>query len=487
MGSTIEKKPTGADLDIGDDVFLSPRVVDEGVFTQYAGALRELINRASAAAEQAKQASEAGKPLPALVSALRKDLDAASALLSAAEEKASEARALCEKASDHSLLIQRFEEDAARLIGEEEDRLRAMLAATAELAEQQAAQVKSRLDQWLRSRRDQADALRTLADTIITEAQSRLEGMRGAVDTTVAQADERLAALDETLGSLSLAVQGKLDELEDRSREALDEAVASWEQRAEVARRRLNEEIGPDVQTIERVCEQAGAAAEKAERAGAEAEVARERFDAIHRQADEARRLLSQELLDGAEAIDSLADRKTEIEKQSREAMKLVKAAEKTLTQRVEEARSCFEAPAAELRALAESIAGDANVHIERLRREREASEAAAVRQEETARRLEAALEQLEPWRSVLLTDQAEDELPPKLAEILNRAQRELSRPLRELGAMIQTFALPEQQDAPKPDRAVDGGTAKKSVKRTTTAKPTRTAKKTSSKRSGGR
>ncbi|MEC9372751.1 MAG: hypothetical protein VYC34_02870, partial [Planctomycetota bacterium] len=119
------------------------------------------------------------------------------------------------------------------------------------------------------------------------------------------------------------------------------------------------------------------------------------------------------------------------------------------LQSRLEEARAILEQPIDALRESFDEITGRAEGVLEECHAAQQSAEDAAKWNAAVLVRVEQAISRLEPWSEVLLSTDGPAELPRPLQDVIGRAYVELSRPLNELGSVIQTVAQRVQMSAP--------------------------------------
>lgn len=456
----------GALREAGGDVFLSARVVDEGAFADFAARLRALIAEANQSADRAAAATEAGKALAPVVGRLRQQLEEAGRTLEAIEARSAEVRALAGAVGEQAQAVARFEADADAIVQNRVRGLETALQSPFETAEVRLKQIQVRLDQLMKPRMEQARSVQSLVDAVIADGERRIEAMKESLGQSALEAQGRAhaaetaamarvaglsAELEEACARASARMEAACEVAESRLSRAAEEARARTESLEQIvttvagpALAALAESAG----TVRTIAEGVASAERTIERMGVEGE----RLEHLKGHCEEVQRSLAASVLTGASSIDSIESRQATLDRAVDHAMVSCAGAEERVAARVAEGRLAIERQADEMRRLlAES------------RERRREIEEAAHRARETLAWLERAIEQIEPWRDVLLSDDASGdvELPARIQAIVRQAQEELSRPILELGAILNRASRASEERAERASSPVSAKASK--------------------------
>jgi len=467
-----------------DQVFLSPRVIDERAFTDLADRLRALIDQASSAARQAKRTGAQSESLRAgleqAATRLTTCLEKAGGVLSAIDERAKGAEDLYARVAERSSSIEELEKQAEAVIEAKVGALEKSMDGALKAVDQRVKQIRTRLDQVAKKADARASELERRLRTSVDERSDRAEQTAARLEGVLDRAESELPDLDARKAELEQAIEGacrtaleraeqEAAALADRAAEAvggaqarLDKSVATTEAYVASARKEVDEYLGPRLESLAAAGERAAALLgwkspadaattapapnslgdlmRRVEESTRAASLAQDRLDEIRRQSDEARATLGESLVQSAERIDQMIERREELEAGVRTATASAESIEEALRSRIAEAEAAMAAPLEQIRSQAdeaEARAAEAARTAEEARRR--LAEAAKWNQS-VLLRLEDAASRLEPWRDLLLGEEAPDELPSPLRTIVDRARDEIAAPLVELGSVIQTI-----------------------------------------------
>ncbi|KAA0212693.1 MAG: hypothetical protein DYG94_14005 [Leptolyngbya sp. PLA3] len=243
--SMSESKPKGAgggalgDVEAADEVFLTPRVLDQGAFREYSESLKSLIREANGKRTDLRTDSEDARQLcenlTTMAARLRERLETTAKLLPTLDDRVKRAERLLEVAADKSRLPERVEE-----------MLRAGVAEMHKRVEDVIAQAEARLKQ--------VEARYQRVRAACEESGAALENVKGRLDEAASLATVRLDELERRLaGAEEQAARGI-----ERLTETAEQTCRQVRHQAEVAMQGLEQrvgqvlaEVGPAVQAAE--------------------------------------------------------------------------------------------------------------------------------------------------------------------------------------------------------------------------------------------
>lgn len=324
-------------------IFLSPRVIDQTAFVRYTESLRSLIEDAAAKARSleqgARRAEESIGTVGEVLEELRTKMETAVRLIPTLEQRAEQARSVVGELGDFGALREelaasfdaRLREIAEARSAEAAETIEALTAERVErarLAGQRVEEAATRLD-----------ALADAAETRVQERIAQLEGeaqeaearsldAAGRVESSAAALDERVGELrgrlEETSAEISSAsdavaqlgartgeAEAAVDGLARRAETIIAEAglerVEAARDAAQRAASSLAETIGRAEAMADRSREDSLArVVERAEGLDGSALAAREELRSLTEQAERARSLLAENLLEAIDQIDRL-------------------------------------------------------------------------------------------------------------------------------------------------------------------------------------
>ncbi len=213
----------------GEDVFLSPRVVDQTTFDDFAQQLRSLIARAV----------EAGCVLDARMTAVAEAEQRQQTCQRAITEEAARAAESLRRIQATAEEITQTESRIALLVGsvgETAERARAALSAQVDSARTALAEVAAEA-------RDAADGLFKGLDEAAHAAVDRIKSARAGIDDQLAVAGERAAGLVELLRSQAREATSSIEERVRNESAALDATASAAAQSVDRAMARVNEAL----------------------------------------------------------------------------------------------------------------------------------------------------------------------------------------------------------------------------------------------------
>lgn len=431
-----------------DDVFLTPRVIDQNAFEEFSSTLRELM---AMAAEQRRTLREAAGEAAETDRSSRDLRDEVSTRLKAL-------RALLPE-------VDRRLQAAEQMLGAEvdEEEIRRRVRAVFE-----------------RSADEPLTQLRTRTDESVQHAQRRVESLLVAMETRLAEAERRAETsatanadrIDEqirTLESLLSRVQEGVPHIEQRLANAAADAerkAAAFgthlEERVSQIRAELAKATGPAVTNLHLLCSRAvevigrdprlasdpdnqtpyreGSLGDLIEKAGAidaRARAAADEAEALRKQADEVGTLLRDAILAAAEGCDRL---ETVSERFNKETAQSEQAA-KRLAEKVRKQRTAIESCLASLDSeQVRALRADAE-KIERLTEklggeEAEKAISLATKAERSLRKVETRRAELE--RSLEATAALAAEAEIRIGAQVDELSAMVQEPLNELGEHVR-------------------------------------------------
>jgi len=334
-------RPQPGDSD--DGIFLTPRVVDQTAFMRYTDALRGLIDQASAKSrsleQSASRADESVGTIKEVLEELRTKMETAVRLIPTLDQRAEQARSVVGELGDFGTL----REELASAFESRLDEIvqQRMADATAEI-DRRAHESAERAQEASARVEAAAERLERMADEAETRVQDRIAQLEGEAGEAEARSRDRAAQLERTAGALESKVDALAGRLEETAAEigTASEAVADLGARtgeakaaveglaerasaiiAEAGLERveavrdeahrsaasLSETIGRAESMADRSREDSLArVVERAEGLDGSALAAREELRSLTEQADQARSLLAENLLEAIDQIDRL-------------------------------------------------------------------------------------------------------------------------------------------------------------------------------------
>lgn len=271
-----------------EEVFLSPRIVDDAAMTDYADRLKALIEEAERAADALGASAGEGRSVLATLAPatgrLRRALESAQRLTRIIEERAA-----------------RFD-GASRAFGDADRKFEDAAQAALEPIDARLEALHSRVDALIADAQAQAAEL---ADATAARLAQRIDPLRERAEAAAARVETALTNIDEQCESaLTSLVERVNDQIErltsaiERARSDAAETEARLQAAAQTCAAHMDERIAA-----------AGACADNLETRAADAEraarVSTDRLESVRRQADAARALLGRALLAAAPLIDN--------------------------------------------------------------------------------------------------------------------------------------------------------------------------------------
>jgi len=433
-----------------DEVFLSPRVVDQRAFEDLAGVLKSLLSEvreeASSLRVALSEAKAARTDITTASEKQRSQLELTAKLLKALGNKADAVDSASHRAEQR---LEKLDSITSNL----DETIEARLAAFD-------TRLTERLGDAERARDKATEAARTAADALSV----KLEATAKDVET---QATERLrSAQEETVQATNamhtaaeVAVQRIADSVEDHAATADTQAASHMQQLKSMAARctkdveeaasHVSEELASSIERAEAIAGMRDAAgvtplAEVAAHAQEAAEAARAslaRIEDIRSEAAMAVTDLEDRLAEAKMLLDLAASRQDKATESLNETIETVANAERRMMQQAERAREVME-PIAQIRDEAHSeaerllqIQDEASQTIDVSRSSAESMKALMID-------LRDAASKLEPWRDLLLgRDVGERDLPKPLLDVVQRFRASIARDLSKMAAAMNMIA----------------------------------------------
>lgn len=256
-----------SDADVSDQVFLTPRVLDQGAFREYTESLKHLIREANGKRSDLRADSEDARQLcenlTALTARLRERLETTAKLLPTLDDRVKRAERLLDAAADKSHLPEKIEQILRAGVAEMEKRVDSLIAR----AEQRLEEIEARFER-----------VREMG----SQSAQTLEALRARLDETMALATARLGELEQQLEARQADAVGRMEE-----------AARAVEQRAE--------QVESQSQALARTIDRKAAELE------ASVEQVQQRIAPMVHQADEVGSALAEQVRQATEALEAAA------------------------------------------------------------------------------------------------------------------------------------------------------------------------------------
>lgn len=470
----LDRGGTARKTSVGEQVFLSPRVVDESAFEDFAARLRREVNSAAGEREQLRtlidEVRRAGGQLDEITKRFREQAGQAGELSRGVERNKSEVAAMLEELRElrgaHERFCDQLDESVAQRTVEMSQHVDAALQ-------------RFQLD--LRGATGEAD--RRVADRIadLDTARAHLDEMASerivafssqlatAGEAALSKVDREVARGEQAAAHVEQRIERMLERLEKTLETRLENAVAEAEERIAMCEASAREQLA-DVETaraaleaqvdgvVNRALKELRDATVRAEtvlgdagkaeslRGGLErAESLVERIETATEQGAKCEARLGASFGDINAAIDEASRRYVALEATLRKGIKASNAAEQLLASRSDSIGGLTRSLEG-----AQSRADQAVRTLERnaLRAETasEGGEAKLARLEQLVGRAEQLITELEPWRGAMLAQAATGELPKDLEALVREVRRGVLKRYMQGGK--QTPAVGEQIEA---------------------------------------
>ncbi|MBX3365639.1 MAG: hypothetical protein KF866_12855 [Phycisphaeraceae bacterium] len=249
----------------GDDVFLTPRIIDRLAFEEYAQQLRGLIHQASGEGNALRHAllevKSFDQSAKAITGELARRLEAVTRLIPAIDERLAKLEALATAAFDQAALARNVEIQVDELIARKLDAAVQQMANVSASFDARCAEVESRLrGAWSSSTHDAEQAAAMLAQRV-AQASAELESR---MREQVAPAESRLVEASRLAQALLERVEGSLPQLQERIEQAgmqiderLHRVTTGLEKRIEQIKAEVAVATGPAITNLNLLCHRA--------------------------------------------------------------------------------------------------------------------------------------------------------------------------------------------------------------------------------------
>ena len=437
----------GADIEQTlDEVFLTPRVLDRGAFERFSSTLAELIRRAGAERQGLEAAAARSERVSEDIRSFQTQhpeaFERTTSLARALAERAEQASALVEQASRRSAELDKrssaavarlregasgFENSIREMLGTLErrvDRIERENEARARRAEmvwsERLASAERRaalLEQRLKEQDEHAAALLARSEaqisTLDTSTESAIERARSGLEEVLLEIEARVASGSERARSVAADAEARVG----RALQKTDDLERGLMQVGEMARK---------LETLSSLIERAdeltgedgvGSLIDRAHEAGARAEFAQKQYDEIAKQADQARRILGESIVESTDVIDKLIERQEPLRESVRHTLELCsKTSAKLSRERGKMKKSIDE--------LMKDAAGRADAIRDAVSAERESLDLAGRATEQLLRTARETVELLRAAVDEARTEAGVPVTPPKPAAAPKKAVR---------------------------------------------------------------
>lgn len=187
------------------EVFLSPRVVDQGAFTEYSASLRRLIEQAGGQADALRAAAQdadvARNALKELAGKHQAKFDLAAKVLAGLDQRAAEAERLLSAARDAVASLDALKSEADRVVADHVARLEARLEGV--FGDVQGRLARLEAD----ARQHSDDAKRSLDDVVVGAAERMNAQVRQIHEQTLAEHERIIAGADARVADATVALE----------------------------------------------------------------------------------------------------------------------------------------------------------------------------------------------------------------------------------------------------------------------------------------
>jgi chromosome segregation ATPase len=321
--SATTRMPDTSTAARAEEVFLTPRVLDQSAYEAMTVDLKALIADADGSGQTLRKTTHDVRGLTGVLrtalTELQQRIERAGKVSPALEHWVSEAREISMKGLDAGRVARELERAVSGIVESRKAEFEHAVAPTVEALRQ----LKREMDRIKAGAEAALDekALQTRIHTTLTAAaesfdrdlQARVDRVRGSLDAALIAYERRVAELEERAaraGSMIERHTAALEEQEERSREV----ESSWhtsDGRLIDAQRRLGG-VDEGLRGVESRSARLAAlpgVLDRAERNLRESRDAASRLEGLTREVERLRTLLASELLAGADAVDAIAER----------------------------------------------------------------------------------------------------------------------------------------------------------------------------------
>lgn len=348
---TIEGAGTGLPFDFPsgqgaiEDVFLTPRVIDQSAFTRYSETLKELIREASGSGESLQTNARSAHALVEESNAagmhLRTKIEAGAKLVKMFDERISHSEKLLSEATQKADQIRELDENIDSRVIERLEALEQKIGGVFDAFESKANQTEQRLV--------------TAEQTALRHAQ-KLEELTTQLETRVNSIEQRASEVIERAERAEAQMSAKAETLSAGLESRASELARTGEPVERLCRRTLTA-LGLDPDGHGEGEEQAvHKLLSSTQEARDQAKLAMDRLGEIKGQADEARSLLGNSIIEASERIDALSAKATQSRAHADEGLELLRASRPEIEETVRASKAQIESLRAEQGAIEQAL-----------------------------------------------------------------------------------------------------------------------------------
>ncbi len=380
-----------------EDVFLTPRVIDQNAFTRYSETLKTLIREASGSGDTLRTSAQSAHVLVEESRAAGKDLrtkiEAGAKLVKIFDDRIERTSAAIEEAATRARRIEELDKNIDTNVAQRLEALESRLASVFDSFESRANQAEQRLV--------------TAEQTALRHAQ-KLEEVAASLELKMQEFEERSARIVGETEGASERVAERARTLTQGLEERANELTRIGEPAQRLCRRTLAAlALDPD-NPGENEEHAAAAIIEGVEIARQRADEATQRLGESGRMADESRQKLASSLVEAGEHIESLTRRAGEAREQADQGLEVLRSARPELEGVLSAAREQIQALRAEHASIEEGVRESARLAEEggqTLTRQRHELEALL---DASVQRLGSRVEEAGAWLGGLITRAAQ-------------------------------------------------------------------------------
>ena len=349
---SIEGAGTGLPFDFPsgqgaiEEVFLTPRVIDQSAFTRYSETLKELIREASGSGEtlqnNARNAHALVEESNAAGMHLRTKIEAGAKLVKMFDERIAQSEKLLSEASRKADQIRELDQNIDSRVVERLESLERKIGGIFDAFESKANQTEQRLVNAEQTALRHAQKLEELT----AQLESRINAIEQRANEVIQRAEQAETRLSERAQTLTAGLEARAGEL-----------ARTGEPVERLCRRTLSA-LGLDPDGHGEGEEQAvHALLASTQEAREQAKLAMDRLGEIKSQADEARSLLGASIIEAAERIDALSNEATRSRAKADEGLELLRSARPEVEETVRTSKAQIEALRGEQHAIEQALA----------------------------------------------------------------------------------------------------------------------------------
>lgn len=380
-GSIVEPRPR-LDTVGSDEMFLSPRVVDAGAFARYAETLKGIIAQASAQGRTLEDFSADAEAMIKRCSetneSVNKRLQAGIRMLKMIDERAERTDLLLEKVQRALPDAQAMSDRIDRMIDERLHASEARIEVVIAKAEQRAQAAERRAHEAIERTQEHAAELESLGQSI----DERLSSLREVIERSVAEREGGIESLQQQVDAARAQINDSIAQAFDKAKEAgeaissrASESMNAIESRVD----RVDRAIEPLVEASSRAMRALGMDPEnpvfedsplsRIESLVDRGEMQLASLDRVYRQledlqsqAESVRSAFGHWLIDAAEQLDTLEERKERVVGPMQDAAKTILSLGPDLDQKLQLASTQLNQLQIEQKTLREAIAASSQV-----------------------------------------------------------------------------------------------------------------------------